>query len=45
MEGIRPDHTDPMPLRAPPHSMGTLMIRFVGLLIAAIAVMTLIWSR
>ena len=45
MESIRPDNTDPMPLRTSPHSMGTIMIRFVGLLIAAIAVMALIWSR
>jgi len=45
MESIRPDNTDPIPLRTSPHSMGTLMIRFVGLLIAAVAVMALIWSR
>ena len=45
MESIRPDNTDPIPLRTSPHSMGTLTIRFVGLLIAAIAVMALIWSR
>jgi len=45
MESIRPDNTDPIPLRTSPHGVGTLMIRFVGLLIAAIAVMALIWSR
>ena len=45
MESIRPDNTDPLPLRTSPHSMATIMIRFVGLLIAAIAVMALIWSR
>ena len=45
MEGIRPDNTDPIPLRTSPHGVGILMIRFVGLLIAAIAVMVLIWSR
>jgi hypothetical protein len=45
MESIRPDNSDPIPLRTSPHSMGTIMIRFVGLLIAAIAVMALIWSR
>ena len=45
MESIRPDNTDPIPLRSSPHSMGTIVIRFVGLLIAAIAVMALIWSR
>jgi hypothetical protein len=45
MESIRPDNTDPMPLRRSPHGVGTLTIRFVGLLVAAIAVMALIWSR
>jgi hypothetical protein len=45
MESIRPDNTDPIPLRTSPHGVGTLTIRFVGLLIAAIAVMALIWSR
>jgi len=45
MESIRPDNTDPMPLRTSPHGVGTLTIRFVGLLVAAIAVMALIWSR
>jgi hypothetical protein len=45
MESIRPDNSEPLPLRTSPHSVGTLMIRFVGLLVAAIAVMALIWSR
>jgi hypothetical protein len=45
MESIRPDNTDPMPLRTSPHGVGTLTIRFVGLLVAAIAVLALIWSR
>jgi len=45
MESVRPDNTDPIPLRTSPHGVGTLTIRFVGLLIAAIAVMALIWSR
>jgi hypothetical protein len=45
MESIRPDNSEPLPLRTPPHGVGTLTIRFVGLLIAAIAVMALIWSR
>ena len=34
MESIRPDNTDPIPLRSSPHRMGTIMIRFVGLLFA-----------
>jgi len=45
MESIRPDNTDPIPLRTSPHGVVPLTIRFVGLLIAAIAVMALIWSR
>ena len=42
MESIRPDNTEPLPLRTSPHGVGTLTIRFVGLLVAAIAVMALI---
>lgn len=45
MKSIRPDNTDPIPLRAAPHQMGTIMIRFVGLLVVAVVVMALIWSR
>jgi hypothetical protein len=45
MQSIRPDNTDPIPLRTSPHSMGTIMIRFVGLLVAAVVVLALIWSR
>jgi hypothetical protein len=45
METIRPENTDPIPLRTSPHRMGTIMVRFVGLLVAAIVVLALIWSR
>lgn len=45
METIRPDQTDPIPLRQAPQRMGTIMIRFVGLLLVAIVVLALIWSR
>jgi hypothetical protein len=45
MQSVRPENTDPIPLRSSPHSMGTIMIRFVGLLIAAVVVMALIWNR
>jgi hypothetical protein len=45
METIRPENTDPIPLRNAPQRMGTIMIRFVGLLVAAIVVLALIWSR
>ena len=45
MKSIQTDTSDPIPLRTSPHGVGTLTIRFVGLLVAAIAVMALIWSR
>ena len=40
---IRPDNTDPIPRRVSPHRMGTIMIRFVGLLFLAVVVMALAW--
>lgn len=45
MKSIRPDNSDPIPLRRPPHNMGTIMIRFVGLLVAAVLALALIWGR
>ncbi|NPU11247.1 hypothetical protein HL667_20115 [Bradyrhizobium sp. 83012] len=45
METIRPENTDPIPLRPQPQRIGTIMVRFVGLLMIAMAVMVLIWSR
>src|ERR1700753_1194385 len=45
MKSVRPDNTDPIPLRASPPHMGTIMIRCVGLLLAAVVVLALIWSR
>jgi hypothetical protein len=45
MQSIRPDNTDPIPLRSSPHRMGTIMIRFVGLLFVAVALLALAWSR
>ena len=45
MESIRPDTPDPIPLRASPHRVGTIMIRFVGLLFLAVAAMALVYLR
>jgi hypothetical protein len=45
MESVRPDNTDPIPLQHSPRSMGTILIRFVGLLAVAVVVLALIWSR
>jgi len=45
MESIRPDTPDPIPLRSSPHRVGTIMIRFVGLLFLAVAAMALVYLR
>jgi len=45
MESIRPDTTDPIPLRPAPNQFGTIMLRFVGLLAVAIAVLAFVYSR
>jgi hypothetical protein len=45
MESFRPEKTDPIPLRASPPRMGTIMIRFCGLLMIAVAVLALIYIR
>jgi len=45
MQSIRPDQSDPIPLRNPPQRMGHIMIRFVGLLVLAVVVLALAWSR
>ncbi len=45
MQSVRPDNTDPIPLRQSQQSVGTIMIRFLGLLAAATVVMVLIWNR
>jgi hypothetical protein len=44
---VRPDDSDPIafPSRTQPHHVGTIMIRFVGLLLAAVTILALIWSR
>ena len=45
MESFRPEKTDPIPLRPTPHRMGTIMVRFCGLLVIAVFVLALIYSR
>jgi hypothetical protein len=45
MKSVRPDNTDPFPLRGSPRGMGTLVIRFVGLLFVAVLALALAWSR
>jgi hypothetical protein len=45
MKIFRPDNSDPIPLRNEPHNVGTIMVRFVGLLVAAAVVLLLFWIR
>ena len=45
MQSVQPDNTDSMPLRQSPHGVGTIMIRFVGLLTLAVVAMTLLWGN
>jgi hypothetical protein len=45
MQTIRPDNSDPIPLRNSAPRMGTIMNRFVGLLVLAVAVLALAWNR
>lgn len=45
MESIRPDAPNPIPLRPSPHRVGTIMIRFVGLLFLAVTAMALVYLR
>jgi hypothetical protein len=40
-----PDNTDPLPMRLSTHRFGTLTIRFIGLLVLAVAVLAFAWSR
>jgi len=45
MRNVQPDNINSMPLRQSSHSVGTIVIRFVGLLTFAVVAMTLIWNR
>jgi hypothetical protein len=42
MQNSQPNNTHPLQHSA--HGMGTLMVRFIGLLTVAVVLMTLIWS-
>jgi hypothetical protein len=44
MDSVRPDSTNPIPLQRSQQRMGSIMIRFVGLLLVSVAVLALIWS-
>jgi hypothetical protein len=45
MESIRPEQSDPIPLRPAPHRVGTITLRFVGLLFLAVAALALVYMR
>jgi hypothetical protein len=45
MRSIRPDNSNPIPLQPAPNPFGTIMLRFVGLLLVAVAVLALVYSR
>jgi hypothetical protein len=42
---MQPDNADPMPLRMSQHGVGTLVIRFIGLLFLAVTALALVWIR
>ena len=43
MKSVRPDNSDPIPMQVSPHRMGTIMLRFVGLLFVAVVILALAW--
>jgi hypothetical protein len=45
VQTIRPNTTDPIPHRATPPRMGTIIVRFIGLLVIAIGLLAWAWSR
>jgi hypothetical protein len=45
MESVRPEITDPIPVRREPPRMGSIIIRFVGLLLFLIAALAIVWLR
>ncbi|MEH2475409.1 hypothetical protein V1281_003413 [Nitrobacteraceae bacterium AZCC 2161] len=45
MKTIRPNNSDPIPLRTTSPKMGTIIVRFVGLLFVAVAILAWAWSR
>jgi hypothetical protein len=45
VKAIRPEGAEPIPVRPGTHRMGTIIIRFVALLVLATVVMMLVWYR
>jgi hypothetical protein len=44
MKSIQTDTSDPIPLRTSAHGIGTITIRFIGLLVVAVVILALAWS-
>ena len=44
MESVQPDNADRIPLQHSQHSVGSIAIRFIGLLLASVVVMALTLS-
>ena len=45
MKSIRPEGAEPIPVRAGTHRMGTIIARFIGILVLVIVVLMLVWYR
>ena len=45
VQNVQPENLDSVPLRQSSHRVGTIAIRFIGLLTLAVVAMALIWSR
>jgi hypothetical protein len=45
MQNVRPENADPLPMRSSAPRVGTIMVRFIGLLIVIVAALVLVWSR
>ena len=45
VKSIRPEGAEPIPARAGTHRMGTIIARFVAILVLVIVVLMLVWYR
>jgi hypothetical protein len=45
IEAIQTNNADPIPLRASQRRIGTLVLRFIGLLFLATTALALVWIR
>jgi hypothetical protein len=44
-EAMQANNADPVPLRTSQHRVGTLVIRFIGLLFLSVTALALVWIR